>query len=223
MSSPTRTITIRPSAEQLAELEEHAGEEYGQGLPSVIQSLLGRYLEICRRELPPLTDPQWALLRDALNGVRLLEDPRSVAWIDRHVEDAIHLRQIDTKHRVDGAEFLSAIRSWSYAQRVALIDTIERSTLAQRSSGPLGVTPHRINAEPSDEVPSNEPWPGLTTRQREVAELICAGKDRNEIATILGCTPKTVDSHRLHILTKLGLRNAVELIRRATKEGWVTT
>lgn len=53
----------------------------------------------------------------------------------------------------------------------------------------------------------------LTPRQREVALLLAEGKFNAEIANEIGCSLKTVDTHRAHILGRLGLRNNVELVR----------
>lgn len=72
------------------------------------------------------------------------------------------------------------------------------------------------------EVADVEPaWTGLTPREREVAELMCHGHGRNAIASFLGCKPNTVDTHRLHVMTKLDVENAVQLLRIALEKGWV--
>jgi DNA-binding NarL/FixJ family response regulator len=55
----------------------------------------------------------------------------------------------------------------------------------------------------------------LSDREMEVLELVGKGMGSQEIATSLGISMKTVESHREHIKTKLGLRNASELVRYA--------
>lgn len=64
-------------------------------------------------------------------------------------------------------------------------------------------------------------FPELTAREREVALLIARGEPNREIATALGVSIKTVDTHRLHILKKLACRNNVELARLAIRRGHV--
>ena len=59
----------------------------------------------------------------------------------------------------------------------------------------------------------------LTDRELEVFELIGDGKTTREIAAALHLGIKTVETHREHIKTKLNLRNAAELTRRAVQ--WV--
>ncbi len=59
----------------------------------------------------------------------------------------------------------------------------------------------------------------LTDREFEVLRLIGQGKEPHEIARYLHLSIKTVDTHRGHIKTKLGLKNGTELIHYATR--WV--
>lgn len=62
----------------------------------------------------------------------------------------------------------------------------------------------------------------LTPRQQEVATLIAEGKFNGEIAKAIGCSIKTVDTHRAAVLSRLGLRNNVELTRFMIKNGDIT-
>lgn len=59
----------------------------------------------------------------------------------------------------------------------------------------------------------------LTPRELEVAERLAAGKRNREIADELGCSVKTIDTHRWHILRKLHVRNNVELVLALLREG----
>jgi DNA-binding NarL/FixJ family response regulator len=57
----------------------------------------------------------------------------------------------------------------------------------------------------------------LTDREFEVFELIGQGMSTREMADQMGLSPKTVETHRLHIREKLGLRSGAELVRRALR------
>ena len=57
----------------------------------------------------------------------------------------------------------------------------------------------------------------LTARELQVTQLLAAGNTNHEIAEQLGLSFKTVNTHRLHILAKLGLRNNAELARFAVR------
>ena len=60
---------------------------------------------------------------------------------------------------------------------------------------------------------------GLSGREREVLQLVAEGHTTKEIANILHLSPKTVDSHREHIMEKLGIRNVAGLTKYAIREG----
>ncbi len=59
----------------------------------------------------------------------------------------------------------------------------------------------------------------LSTREREVLQLTVEDYKASDIATRLGISPRTVESHRAAFMRKLGLRNATDLIRYALRRG----
>jgi DNA-binding CsgD family transcriptional regulator len=66
------------------------------------------------------------------------------------------------------------------------------------------------------------PWPSsLTRREKQIARLICEGRTRGEVVESLGFAPKTFDSHRYEMMRKLGVRNEVQLVRKAIAKRWV--
>ena len=68
---------------------------------------------------------------------------------------------------------------------------------------------------------SSNPLDTLSTREREVLQLIAEGKTNKEVATKLNLSVYTVDSHRSKIMEKLNLHSAGELVRFAMKNGLV--
>jgi DNA-binding NarL/FixJ family response regulator len=61
----------------------------------------------------------------------------------------------------------------------------------------------------------------LTTRQREVLQLIAEGHTSREIAQILTISLKTVESHRQSIMERLDLHDLASLVRYAIRTGLV--
>ncbi len=59
----------------------------------------------------------------------------------------------------------------------------------------------------------------LSDRECEVLQLVAEGQSTKEIAADLNITPKTVDTHRQHIMDKLGIRSIAELTKYAVREG----
>jgi two-component system response regulator FixJ len=53
----------------------------------------------------------------------------------------------------------------------------------------------------------------LTPREREVLALVATGASNKEAGRLLGISPRTVETHRAHIMQKVGARNAADLVR----------
>jgi two-component system response regulator NreC len=62
----------------------------------------------------------------------------------------------------------------------------------------------------------------LTEREREVLQLVAEGKTNQEVAAALFVTIKTVQTHRAHIMHKLGFHDRTELVKYAIRTGVVT-
>lgn len=65
-------------------------------------------------------------------------------------------------------------------------------------------------------------YDGLTKREMEILKLIAEGYTNQEIADRLVISITTVQTHRAHIMAKLGLRSPAELIKYALRHGLVT-
>lgn len=62
----------------------------------------------------------------------------------------------------------------------------------------------------------------LTSRQREVLQLLAEGKSAKEIAAVLGISSRTVETHKYKIMDDLGVKTTAELVRHAIKYGLIT-
>ena len=60
--------------------------------------------------------------------------------------------------------------------------------------------------------------PKLTTRQREVLQLLAEGRSMKEAAEILNVTPRTVAFHKYRMMEQLNLKNNADLIQFALRE-----
>jgi DNA-binding NarL/FixJ family response regulator len=57
----------------------------------------------------------------------------------------------------------------------------------------------------------------LTAREREVLQLIAEGRTTKEIASVLGISFKTAESHRTHLMRKLDIHETAGLVRYAIR------
>jgi len=91
------------------------------------------------------------------------------------------------------------------------------------SSGHFYVTPLvakdlvRANIRPSPDNLAKQA--ALTSRQREVLQLVAEGCSLKEIAGILGISPKTVEFHKTQIMDILDLHTTAELTKYAIAHG----
>ncbi len=64
-------------------------------------------------------------------------------------------------------------------------------------------------------VQSDAPKP--SSREREIIQLLAEGKSNKEVATTLGISVKTAETHRAAIMRKLGMHSISELVRYAIR------
>lgn len=57
----------------------------------------------------------------------------------------------------------------------------------------------------------------LTSREREIVQLLAEGKSSKEVAVSLGISVKTAETHRANVMRKLALHSVSELVRYAVK------
>lgn len=65
------------------------------------------------------------------------------------------------------------------------------------------------------------PFNQLSSREREVLQLLAEGFSTKQIADRLNLSGKTVESHRLHLMEKLDIHSVAELTKYAIREGLV--
>ena len=59
----------------------------------------------------------------------------------------------------------------------------------------------------------------LSPREREVFDLLIQGRSSERVAMALSIAPRTAETHRQNIMTKLGVHSIVELLRLAAQHG----
>jgi DNA-binding NarL/FixJ family response regulator len=97
-----------------------------------------------------------------------------------------------------------------------------RATMANQtylSPGVAGVVLDGFRAHRRGSAPGA--FACLTNREREIAILLARGATTKEVAGALGVSPKTVGTHREHLMSKLQLRSIAELTRQALEEGLI--
>lgn len=147
-------------------------------------------------------------------GFRLIKLLRGEAPGIRIVVNTVHeeiwtLRQLE-QSGVDGTVFKSVDSS-------ELIQTVRRVLEAPEQKHPGQKQPSQT-ASGSKTVAGSSP---LSPKELEVLHLVADGKDSREIASILYITENTVESHRSHIMRKLGATNAADMVMKAITLGLI--
>jgi DNA-binding NarL/FixJ family response regulator len=68
----------------------------------------------------------------------------------------------------------------------------------------------------------SSPFETLTNREREVLNLVVEGHTSKVMADMLCLSPRTIDHHRANLLRKFDMRNSVDLVNFAVRNGFVT-
>ncbi|MBZ4189922.1 response regulator [Niabella beijingensis] len=67
--------------------------------------------------------------------------------------------------------------------------------------------------------PAEKAVPRLTTREKEILQLVSRGTTTSSIAAQLFISPQTVETHRRNLMQKFEVNNSAALIRKATEKG----
>lgn len=145
-----------------------------------------------------------------MSGFNLIDQIRAdapqVRILVNTVHDEIWTVKRLAERRVEGIIFKSS-RAMSFVEAVAkLLQDENYYDPNARSLMRL------IHTERAEEV-------GLSARELDVLRLIANGLNTQEIAARLGLSSNTIETHRRHLLEKLDVRNAAELVRRAISTG----
>src|SRR5581483_6963039 len=96
-----------------------------------------------------------------------------------------------------------------------LVEAVHEVAYGRRYVHPL-LGARLATVEPSGEHDHADP---LSEREREVLRLLALGHTNHEIATLLFISVRTAETHRAHIMRKLGLSTRAEIVRYALAHG----
>lgn len=136
-----------------------------------------------------------------------------------------HIRVIILSMYTNDAYVVEALKNGALgyvlkdSQASDLIQAVREVIAGQRYlSPPLSERALELYMRKVESVPE-DPYELLTTREREVLQLVAEGRTSAEIANRLFISPRTAEGHRANLMRKLGLQNNADLIRFALKRG----
>lgn len=141
-----------------------------------------------------------------------------------------------------GAEIIHDVRRWSPDTRIVIFTGVNSPSVlagildagadaifsklspakAMLSKLPLLLMGERyVSPELTEIIRKGKQAEVLTGRERQVLNMIVAGKSNKEIAQELHISPKTVEKHRGSVMTKLEVHSVAQLMARALKDGLI--
>jgi DNA-binding NarL/FixJ family response regulator len=77
----------------------------------------------------------------------------------------------------------------------------------------------RISAHALERDCTADPLDRLSTREIEVLKLVCEGNSSNQVAALLGLSPRSIDTYRSRLMTKLDVEHLPALVKLAIRRG----
>jgi DNA-binding NarL/FixJ family response regulator len=101
---------------------------------------------------------------------------------------------------------------------VSAIDALRRNKTFFTPKVSQMVLEGYLDKSPREKEAQDEPESlRLTSRQREIVQLLAEGKSSKEVAAVLGLSVKTAETHRANIMRKLDCHSVTELVRYAIR------
>jgi two-component system response regulator FixJ len=111
----------------------------------------------------------------------------------------------------DVAHVVAAVKSGAFDYMVKPLDGRD---MVRRVGSAIAAFERKANAHAAPTIMRNFPGQAaLTPRERQVLGEIANGASNKEVGRRLGISPRTVEVHRARIMTKIGARNAADLVR----------
>jgi len=174
------------------------------------------------------------VVAEAANGLEAIE------LVKRHRPDLLLLDI--AMPLASGAEIIADIRRWSPATRIVVMTAVtspgvlanlvesgvdglfskasDNAELFTRLS--LILRGARHVAEPFVRIMREaRPMVPLSDRERQTLNMIISGKSNNEIADLMGVSPRTSEKHRASLMAKMEVKSVVELMSRALRDGLI--
>lgn len=227
--------------------EQNAGPTKGSPAPEMISIVLADDHHLVRQGLRALlsTERTFQVVGEAADGRAALDA------VEKHRPDVLILdvsmpgldglevaRQVTQRHpqvRVvivsmhAGEDYvLKAMRSGAqgYVLKDASADTLVEAVHSVAGGkrylcSPLSERAIEAYIKQGDSGPQDV-YDTLTTREREIFQLIAEGNTNNEIADRLSISVRTVETHRANLMRKLNLRTHAHLVAYAVRRGLIT-
>jgi two-component system response regulator NreC len=161
--------------------------------------------------------PDVAVLDLAMPLLNGLDAARQLAAWDRGPQPILITMHADDRYVLEALR--AGVRGYVLKKQAAA-DLVR--AIREVAAGRVYLSPG-VGAAVAEAIRAGGPLPEerLTSREREVLQLVAEGKTTKEIAAILSVSVKTADSHRTRLMQKLDIHDVAGLTRCAIRLGLV--
>lgn len=153
-----------------------------------------------------------------LNGIESL---RKIKKTSPHIKVVFLTMHPDVSYAAEAFEAGASGYVLKHSAPSELINAIHEALEGRTYISPL-IAGELLESYKEGNHKRNEAFTLLTSRQREVLQLLSEGKIAKEIAGILNISTRTVEFHKYKMMETLGIKNFAQLLQFAVKHGIVT-
>jgi len=154
-----------------------------------------------------------------LNGI---EAVRQIKKTDPHVKVVFLTMHPDISYAVEAFEAGASGYVLKHSASSELVTAINDALKGRTYVTPM-IAGELMETYKKGNYKRNEALSNLTTRQREVLQLLAEGKVAKEVAGLLNISTRTVEFHKYKMMEVLGIKTSAELVQYAVKHGIVST
>lgn len=152
-----------------------------------------------------------------LNGIDATRQIKQLSRATKVVVQTMHSNAVYVRKALDAGASAYVLKTSAAEELLSAVDAVLRGAvyipdgLDQRAVEMITQTGSRPHRSPID----------LTSRQRQILQLVAEGKHNKEIAWILHVSVRTVEFHRSRLMAKTGATSVAELTKFAMQEGLI--
>jgi two-component system, NarL family, response regulator NreC len=160
--------------------------------------------------------PQILVLDITMPGLNGLEVARQVQSITRVVMLSMHSNEAYVLEALQNGAYGYVLKDSTAEDLIqAVHSAAEGKRFLSQPYSDLAINAYMLKVHST----SQDPYQLLTTREREILQLMAEGHTNAEMSAKLSISPRTVEIHRANVMRKLNLHNQTDVIRYAIKKG----
>jgi DNA-binding NarL/FixJ family response regulator len=194
-----------------------------QGIRRLLESEAGHQVvgEACDGregvELVKRLRPDIAIMDITLPGLNGLDAAREISTVSPRTRTILLTMHTESPYVIEALN--TGVHGYVIKTEAGadLLRAIKEASRGRMYFSP-GISQVVVDAYRNKDSPDSDP---LTPREREVLQLIAQGHKTKQVATSLGISLKTAESHRTHLMKKLDIHDTAGLVRYAVRRGLI--